>query len=330
MKTRYGHGESAHLNTPIRHMVISDGMSADDLVAQMGGCGFGARHIAVATDILEEMQQPGVYKLVGLAGAMVPAGMQRVISDMIREGMIDALVTTGANMTHDLIEATGGHHHQGNEFANDKELKEQNIFRIYDVYLPKDSYLGGPNCFDETLSRIYESMDTDRTYSITEFMDHVGSMTPDKHSILRSAHDMHIPIYCPAIQDSEIGMYAWWYNDAHPENNISVDAFQDMKPIIKNCKEAEKTGALLLGGGVPKNYILQAALLSRETGHDYVVQITMDRQETGGLSGATLEEAQSWGKVGHQSKTMQVFCDTTIALPLMLAAVKQRMKAKKE
>ena len=110
---------------------------------------------------------------------------------------------------------------------------------------------------------------------------------------------------------------------------MNVDVFKDMRELMDRCFEAKRTGALLIGGGVPKNYILQCMLVTPREGYDYVIQITMDRAETGGLSGATLEEARSWGKVGENSKTVQVYCDATIALPAMVAAVNERLANKK-
>ena len=305
----------------IKHANVHGTMTVDQLIGQMDGCAFGAGRLARACDILEEMQADDVTKFFGLSGAMVPAGMRKIVSDMIREGYIDILVTTGANMVHDLIEGCGGEHTMGSETCDDFELRKEHINRIYDVFLADD-------CFEnlETkLQNVFGSLDPKKTYSIREVMSEIGKNIDDKESILRSAYDMNVPVYCPAIQDSVIGLQAWLFNQG---SNMNVDAFKDMRELIDRCFEAKRTGALLLGGGVPKNYILQCMLVTPKNGYDYVIQLTMDRAETGGLSGATLDEARSWGKVGEQSKTVQVFCDSTIALPIMLASVNER-KAKR-
>lgn len=293
----------------------------NELVGQLEGCAFGAGRLARACDILEEMQDKDVTKFFGLSGAMVPAGMRHVIADMIRHGYIDILVTTGANMVHDVIEAIGGCHTLGNEMANDLDLRSQHINRIYDVYLEDRCF----EALETKLQGVFGSLDNTKTYSIRELMTEIGKSLDDKHSILRSAYEMDVPVYCPAIQDSVIGLQAWLYRQT---GKLNVDAFKDMRELMNSCYEAKRTGALLIGGGVPKNYILQCMLVTPREGYDYVIQVTMDRAETGGLSGATLEEARSWGKVGENSKTVQVYCDATIALPIMVAAVNERMVKK--
>jgi deoxyhypusine synthase len=296
-------------------------MTVNELVGQLEGCAFGAGRLARACDIFEEMQAEDVTRFFGLSGAMVPSGMRQVISDMIRDGYIDILVTTGANMVHDIIEAVGGCHTLGTEIANDLELRSQHINRIYDVFLEDECFEG----LEKRLLDIFEGMDKSKTYSIRELMTEIGKNIDDKHSILRSAYETGVPVYCPAVQDSVIGLQAWLYNQT---GKINVDAFKDMRELIDRCFEVKRTGALLIGGGVPKNYVLQCMLVTPKEGYDYVIQITMDRAETGGLSGATLEEAMSWGKVGENSKTVQVYCDATIALPVMLAAVNERLSKK--
>jgi deoxyhypusine synthase len=309
------------MGNKIRHAEIHGTMTVNELMQQLDGCAFGAGRISRACDILEEMQAEDVTRFFGLSGAMVPAGMRNIVSDMIRDGYIDILVTTGANMVHDIIEAVGGCHTFGSEMANDLDLRSQHINRIYDVYLEDD-------CFENLESKlqgVFGGLDKDKTYSIRELLTEIGKNLDDKDSILRSAYESDVPIYCPAIQDSVIGLQAWLYNQA---GKMHVDAFKDMRELIDRCFEAKCTGALLIGGGVPKNYILQCMLVTPREGYDYVIQITMDRAETGGLSGATLEEARSWGKVGENSKTAQVYCDATIALPVMLAAVNERKHKK--
>ncbi|MCD1295247.1 deoxyhypusine synthase [Methanocella sp. CWC-04] len=301
----------------IQHANIRGTMTVNDLVKEMNGCAFGAGRLAMACDILEEMQDDGVTKFFGLSGAMVPAGMRNIVSDMIRDGHIDILVTTGANMVHDAIEAVGGYHEKGSDTADDIELKNKHINRIYDVFLDEGCF----GVLEEKMQGIYGSMDPSKVYSIRELLSEIGKNLDDKHSILRSAYDMGVPIYCPAIQDSVLGLQAWLYKQM---NKLTVDAFADMREFMDTCYGAKRTGALLIGGGVPKNYVLQSMLVTPRGGFDYVIQVTMDRAETGGLSGATLDEARSWGKVGDNAKAVQVYCDATIALPIMLATLKER------
>lgn len=305
----------------IKQANVHGTMTVNELISQFEGCAFGAGRLAKACDILEKMQEKDVTKFFGLSGAMVPAGMRNIVSDMIRDGYIDILVTTGANMVHDIIEATGGCHIKGTEVADDIGLKNQHINRIYDVYLDEVCF----ESLEQKLQSIYGSLDPTRTYSIREVLTEIGKNLDDPHSILRSAYEMGVPVYCPAIQDSVIGLQAWLFKQT---NKLNVDAFADMREFIDKCFETKRTGALLIGGGVPKNYIFQSMLVTPKGGFDYAIQVTMDRAETGGLSGATFDEAKSWGKVGEGAEAVQVYADATIALPVMLAAVNERLGRK--
>jgi len=226
------------------------------------------------------------------------------------------LVTTGANMVHDTVEALGLHHYKGTACANDIQLRHDCIDRIYDVYLPDQHFTD----LEEFLQGIYAGLPQENL-SIRQVLTEIGKNLEDDSSILKTAADMGVPVYCPALQDSVIGLQAWLYKEGNP---LHVDAFADMHEFMEICYGAESAGALLLGGGVPKNYILQSMLVTPKS-FDYAIQLTMDRPETGGLSGATLDEAQSWGKVGENAKSVTVYADATITLPLIVAAVRTRL-----
>lgn len=309
------HGEK--LETPIEQARITAGMDVDSLISAISGCAFGAGKLADAVDIYHEMLSGGSTSFFGLAGAMVPAGMRSIVTDLIRDGYIDVLVTTGANMVHEVVESMGLHHYKGCAECNDIELKHEEINRIYDVYLPEPYFID----FEEKMQSIFSDIGND-TISIRELMTHIGKNIDDKDSILRAAADMNVPVYCPAIQDSMIGLQAWLYKQKNP---LNVDTFSDMKEIIDICYEATRPGALLIGGGVPKNYIFQSMLITHQE-FEYAIQLTMDTPETGGLSGATLDEARSWGKVSETARSVTVHSDATITLPILVAATRSRLK----
>lgn len=308
---------SKNLTTPIRGAKIVADMTVDELVREYSGCAFGAGRLAEAVDIYYKMlASEKTTKFFGLAGAMIPAGMRNIIADLIRDGYIDVLVTTGANMVHDTVEALGLHHYKGTACANDIQLRHDCIDRIYDVYLPDQHFTE----LEEFLQSIYAGLPKEKL-SIRQVLTEIGKNLDDDSSILKTAADMGVPVYCPAIQDSVIGLQAWLYKEGNP---LHVDAFADMHEFMDICYETECAGAMLLGGGVPKNYILQSMLVTPRS-FDYAIQLTMDRPETGGLSGATLDEAQSWGKVGENAKAVTVYADATITLPLIVAAVRTRL-----
>ncbi|VVB86967.1 putative deoxyhypusine synthase [uncultured archaeon] len=301
------------LDRPIRHVKITENMTVSQLIVSLEGTAFGAGRLCEAVDIYREMvSDRECTKFFGLAGAMVPAGMRQVVSDMIRDGNIDILVTTGANLVHDIIESLGLHHYKGTDVVNDVELKRCSINRIYDVFLPEEHFAR----LEEKLQPLFRELPG--KLSISELLSHIGSKLDDDNSILKSAYDTGIPVYCPAIQDSIIGLQAWLYRQTNP---LNVDVFADMKGLIDRCYEAKRAGVFIVGGGVPKNFILQSMLVTPRS-FDYAIQLTMDRPEPGGLSGATLDEARSWGKVGENARSVTVYSDATITMPIIVAAAK--------
>jgi len=311
------HASAKKLTTSVKSAKIVPNMTVDELVTEYGGCAFGAGRLAEAVDIYYEMLvSEKTTKFFGLAGAMTPAGMRIIIADLIRDGHIDVLVTTGANMVHDIVEALGLHHYKDTDCSNDIQLRHECINRIYDVYLPDQHFAN----LEEFLQRVYAGLPEEKL-SIRQVLTEIGNNLDDDSSILKTAAEMEVPIYCPALQDSVMGLQAWLYREGNP---FHVDAFADMHEYMETCYEAESAGVMLLGGGVPKNYILQSMLVTPKS-FDYAIQLTMDRPETGGLSGATLDEAKSWGKVGENAKSVTVYADATITLPLIVAAVRTRL-----
>lgn len=311
------HASAKKLTTSVKSAKIVPNMTVDELVTEYGGCAFGAGRLAEAVDIYYEMLvSEKTTKFFGLAGALTPAGMRIIIADLIRDGHIDVLVTTGANMVHDTVEALGLHHYKDTDCSNDIQLRHECINRIYDVYLPDQHFAD----LEEFLQRVYAGLPEEKL-SIRQVLTEIGNNLDDDSSILKTAAELEIPIYCPALQDSVMGLQAWLYKEGNP---LHVDAFADMHEYMEICYEAESAGVLLLGGGVPKNYILQSMLVTPKS-FDYAIQLTMDSPETGGLSGATLDEAKSWGKVGENAKSVTVYADATITLPIIVAAVRTRL-----
>src|SRR5690606_6525817 len=303
---------------PVEQVTIRPGMSVNELVCELARAGaYNGGALARAADIYERMlTDKKTVKFFGLAGAMVPAGMGGIVSDLLTRGYIDLLVSTGANLTHDIIEALGCRHYHGSAFCSDIELRQEEINRIYDVFLPNEAFATFESFIQESLS----TLDPGHSYPISELLTLLGKRLD--HGILATAAATGIPVYCPAVADSMIGLQCWLYSQS---GKISVDAFSDMKGLIDRCFTAEKAGALLVGGGVPKNFILQSMLMTPQ-GFTYAVQLTGDRPDLGGLSGATLDEARSWGKITGDALAVTVYGDATITLPVLVAAVLERME----
>jgi len=292
-------------------------MTVAELVDAMGAAGaYNGGSLAEAVSITEAMfSDPKATRFFGLAGAMVPAGMGGIVSDLLECGYIDILVSTGANLTHDIIEAIGCHHYHGTEICDDIDLRHEEINRIYDVYLPTEAF----ECFEEFMQKVCSELTGGSVISISAFLRHIGERLDS--GILATAARKDIPVYCPAIQDSMIGLQYWLFSQS---DRVVIDAFLDMKDLMNRCFSLERAGALLVGGGVPKNFIFQSMLMT-ENGFSYAVQLTGDRPDLGGLSGATLDEARSWGKINEEARAMTVYGDATITLPLLIAATLERL-----
>ncbi len=300
---------------PIR---LTPRISAGDLVREYGNAGvLGAGDLGRAADILEEMALKGAKVFLGLSGPLVPSGLRWVIADLIRSGYVHVVVTSGANVVHDLIEAFRGGHYVGSFDASDEELRKKGIGRIGNVYARASDF----RTFERRVLAMLKSIPPEKRadLSIKELLWEIGSRLRDEESFLRLAWEKRVPVFSPALTDSMLGMQLFMFTQ---RERLVLDAVKDMRDIVEEAFTAKRTGALLLGGGVPKHYIMMANSL--RNGLDYGVQITMDREEAGSLSGAKLEEGISWGKVKGGEKLASLIGDVTVLLPLLVAALKER------
>ena len=302
----------------VNHIKIKKSISVNELAKQMQLTGvLGAGRLGKAVDICEAMIKDKDCKVfLGLAGPLVPAGMREIIIDIIENKWVDVVVTTGATLTHDLGEALGYRHYQGSADADDAELNKKGFDRIYESYMPNKIYEGMENFIAKNFENLKEKK------SIKEFLWEIGRLTPGK-SILKACFENKIPIFCPAISDSGIGLMIW--GQIAKGKDIETSAFEDLKEIIDIAWTAKKAGVIYFCGGVPKNYIQQAIQFAPKSA-SYGVQITMDRPELGGSSGAELKEGISWGKMNPKVKFVDLICDATIAMPIIYAALKERIK----
>lgn len=291
----------------------------DRLIKQYRLAGFGARRLANAVDILEKAIREKCFLSIGIAGAMIPAGMRTCLNELIKKGWANAVVTTGANVTHDIIESLGYRHHIGSHQADDKTLHRKHIDRIYDVYMDNEVYEGLEDFVQGVLQKFPK-----KTYSSKDFLFELAGHIKDKDSMIKNCAKNSVSLYCPALVDCGLGYQIWAYKQEH---ELDIDLFLDWKQlVVDEIWDAKKTACLLIGGGVPKNFILQAQQFSNKE-HSYAVQITMDRPEPGGLSGAELREAVSWGKLGEKSAYVDLICDATIALPIITSVLKKRLES---
>jgi len=315
-----------YLQNPVKHIKINGILTVDQLMQQFQGSGsFGAGRLARACNIYEKMlRDKDCTVFLALSGAVVPAGMRTLVADLVRARLVDVVVSTGASMVHDAIEALNGHHYKGSWMADDRELYRYHIFRIYDVLVPEEDYVK----LDYQLAEMYREIASERkgeSLSSNEFAWELGKRLKDPNSILRSAYEEDVPIFMPAVRDSEFGYIHLLHTSQKNQKNIlEVDAFKDVPLICDICRKSPKNGMVVIGGGVPRNTVQSAAIAAKK-GMDYAVVITMDRPETGGLSGSTLRETVSWGKVKGEADKGMVIGDALIMFPIIAASVIERL-----
>jgi len=320
------------LKVPTVPLEVSGKETISDLLVGMRSTAFQGRKLAEVADVWSRMLKKKDCTIwLGIAGALVPAGMRKIISYLIRRRMIDVLVSTGANLYHDCFEARGQRHYVGSALLNDVQLRKQRIDRIYDVLADEQKFYRT----DTWIEREFCSYLLDnRPYSSREILHLLGKILEEKgrekESILIDAYKSHVPIFCPALADSALGFSIMFANRKRGRR-IVLDNLKDVDESSRITEKARVTGVVYLGGGVPKNFIQQTAVIaSYQTRHDkshsLAAQMTMDMPVWGGLSGCTFEEAQSWGKIGRTARTATCYVDITIALPIIARALVERYK----
>ncbi|MDP3066581.1 MAG: deoxyhypusine synthase [Methanobacteriaceae archaeon] len=296
-------------------MKITKKMSVTELLEEMGKSGaLGAGRIYRATQLMAEvMENEDTTIFLSVAGPMVPGGLRKIIRDLINDGYVQALITSGANLTHDLLEAFGGVHYRG-VHHDDEKLCEMGMGRIGDIYTCSEDF----EVFEKKIIPIIFSISKNHHHlTIKEFIKQIGLALDDDESIIRTAALKDVPIYAPGVIDSMLGLQLWMFTQ---ENQLHLDAVGDMHLLSDQVFEANKLATIILGGGLPKHYALASNLI--KGGVDAAIQVTMDRSETGSMGGAPLEEAKSWAKARAGSSLVTVIGDATIIFPLMVAGAR--------
>jgi len=307
----------------VKQMELARGMTLSALVEQYDKAGvLGAGRVGRGVRIIRHLfQSPEYLVFLALAGPMVPGGLRHIIADLIRTKRVHILVTSGANVVHDIIEAIGGHHVKGSMTVDDRELAKKQIGRAGDVFIETAAFEQLEKKVHALLGQIPEKTRI-AGLSPSELLSEIGSQLDDPQSILRQAHLQSVPIFCPGILDSMLGLHLALFRQLHP---LNLDELKDMKILYDRVYEAKRIAAIILGGGVPKHFALGANIL--RGGLDSAVQITTARDEDGSLSGAKLEEGISWGKVKATATFETVIGDATVLFPLMIGAALEQLDA---
>jgi len=296
------------------------------LVEAMSDMAFQARNLGRAARIVDMMlADKECSVIVCMAGSLCSAGLRETFIDMVENRMVDAIVATGANIVdQDFFEGLGFKHYKGDIRADDDLLRRNAIDRIYDTYIDEDNL----RVCDDVMGKVADEMLANggpRAVSSREFIREMGAYLarhhPDNRSIVLSAYKADVPIFVPAFSDCSAGFGLVFHQTKNPEGFISIDSVADFRELTDLKLKAGRTGLFMIGGGVPKNFAQDVVVAAEVLGHDaemhrYAVQLTVADERDGALSGSTLREANSWGKVQMDEEQM-VFGEATVTLPLV-------------
>src|SRR6187455_3606488 len=318
-----GRRKSRFLRKPVEPFTVAPDLTADAVLTKMERISFQGRNLGTARRIWEKMLGSDATIFLGTAGALSAGGMRLIIAHLIEHRYIDVLVSTGANLYHDLHETRGKRHFIGSPTLDDAALAAERIDRVYDTLASEDEFCKN----DEWIASFVLKLER-RPYTSREFLYHLGEHLWNEtghRGILTAAYQAKVPIFCPAIADSSIGM---GLSQARHKDQTAgfVDVIGDIIESANVVIRRPSTATIVLGGGTPKNFINQASVQAeffddRIGGHRYALQIVTDVPHFGGASGSSLEEARSWGKLATDAEQVTVHADATIALPLLVSAL---------
>ncbi len=309
------------LKHPVEHIDFTS-FDSRKIISSMEKMSFVSRETANAANIYSEMlKDKNCTIFLTLAGSTSAAGCMNIYKDLVKYNMVDAIVATGASIIDmDFFEALGFKHYRGSQFQDDTELRKNYIDRIYDTYIDEEEL----QICDKKICEIADTLDA-RSYTSREFINEMGKYlkknSVKKNSLIETAYDSNVPIFCPAFTDSSAGFGLVIHQEKNPKKHITIDSIREFRELTEIKIQSKASGLFMIGGGVPKNFIqdtvICAELLGKEVDmHKYAVQITVADTRDGACSSSTLKEASSWGKV-DVTKEQMVFAEATSVLPLI-------------
>jgi deoxyhypusine synthase len=316
-----GHNKKSLLSNPVEHIDIKS-FDARKIIDGMGKMSFTSRDTARAAGIYNEMLADKDCSIfLTLAGSTSAGGCMNLYADLVKNNMIDAIVATGASIIDmDFFEALGFKHYQGSQFQDDTELRNNYIDRIYDTYIDEEEL----QACDKTICDIANTLEP-RSYTSREFIKELGKYLKTngkkKGSLIETAYDNNVPIFCPAFTDSSAGFGLVMHQEQNPDKHMTIDSIREFRELTEIKLQSKQSGLLMVGGGVPKNFVQDTVVCAELLGkkvdmHKYAIQITVADTRDGACSSSTLKEASSWGKVDI-TKEQMVFAEATSVLPLI-------------
>jgi deoxyhypusine synthase len=325
-------GRSIYESQPIAGVRLQPEPRLRSYVEMLAGSSYQGRELGRALHVFDRMLETKTVIILALAGAMIPAGMRGLIVDLLEQRMIDGIVSTGANVIHDIVETMGQPHYAIDATtANDSELGALKLNRVYDTIMPEDGFVKA----EHLLLDLFDELDASHPYNSRELVHFIGRRLSEKGmgaGMATTVARLGLPLYIPAVADSELGIDLL-YGRLQRGQRILLDTIGDVGESSEMVWQAHLAGAevgiITVGGGTPRNFIQQTApcldCMGRPyPGHKYAIGITTDVPYWGGLSGSTFEEAESWRKYNHPEHAT-VRADATIVFPMLCSAAYQRI-----
>ena len=315
------HNKKSLLSHPVEHIDIKS-FDARKIIDGMGKMSFTSRDTARAASIYNEMLADKDCSIfLTLAGSTSAGGCMDLYADLVKNNMIDVIVATGASIIDmDFFEALGFKHYQGSQFQDDTVLRDNYIDRIYDTYIDEEEL----QACDKAICEIANTLEP-RPYTSREFIKELGKYLKTngkkKGSLIETAYDNDVPIFCPAFTDSSAGFGLVMHQEQNPKKHMTIDSIREFRELTEIKLQSKQSGLLMIGGGVPKNFVQDTVVCAELLGkkvdmHKYAIQITVADTRDGACSSSTLKEASSWGKV-NITKEQMVFAEATSVLPLI-------------
>jgi deoxyhypusine synthase len=316
-----GHNKKSLLSNPVEHIDIKS-FDARKIIDGMGKMSFTSRDTARAAGIYNEMLADKDCSIfLTLAGSTSAGGCMDLYADLVKNNMIDVIVATGASIIDmDFFEALGFKHYQGSQFQDDTVLRKNYIDRIYDTYIDEEEL----QACDKAICELANTLEA-RSYTSREFIEELGKYlktnAKKKGSLIETAYDNDVPIFCPAFTDSSAGFGLVMHQEQNPKKHMTIDSIREFRELTEIKLQSKQSGLLMIGGGVPKNFVQDTVVCAELLGkkvdmHKYAIQITVADTRDGACSSSTLKEASSWGKV-DVTKEQMVFAEATSVLPLI-------------
>ena len=287
------------------------GMKVSELVDLLRNVGFQSIELSKATDTIIKMKKVGATTYLTFTSNMVTSGLRGFFAQLIKLKIPNVIVTTVGGIEEDIMKAIGEKFIIGDFHSDDIALHEKGVNRVGNLFVTTESYCKFEDTIAPMLDKLYQKK---KRWPVSEMLREIGLLLDDENSILFQAAKNNVPIFCPAITDGSFGFHLYLFQQKNPD--FIVDVVQDFKNILLSTSQDEKKGLISLGGSISKHHAILAALLNG--GLDYAVYMTTARNSSGSMSGATTQEAKSWGKIKDDSDASTVIGDVSITFPLAM------------